>query len=73
MEQQGDTSSADVVMDEGHILAAQPGRKQVLYRQPGGAELVRSEDEAESEDDVDQSEAELRALHDGPLTAEPQL
>lgn len=63
MQQQGDAGPPDVVLDEAHVLAAQPGGEQVLDGQTGRPELVGREDEAEREDDVGQSEGQLRTLH----------
>ncbi|KAF3837824.1 hypothetical protein F7725_009592 [Dissostichus mawsoni] len=40
VDQQGNAGPPDVVLDEAHVLAAQPGREEVLDGQPGRAELV---------------------------------
>lgn len=63
MDHNGDAGPSDVVLDEAHVLAAQPRREQVLDGETGRAELIGREHETEGEDDVSQSKRQLRALH----------
>lgn len=63
MDQDGHAGPADVVLDEPHVLAAQPGREQILHGETGRAELVGCKHDADREDDISQSERDLGALH----------
>lgn len=63
MNQNGDAGPSNVILDEAHILAAQPRRKQILDGETGRAELSGCEHETEGEDDVSQSKRQLWALH----------
>lgn len=55
MDQHGNAGSPDMVLGEAHILAPQPGRKEILDGQTGRTELVGREHEAEREHYVGQS------------------
>lgn len=63
MDHDGDAGPSDVILDEAHVLAAQPRREQVLDGEAGRAELIGREHETEGEDHVSQSKRQLRALH----------
>lgn len=63
VQQRGQGAPPDVVLDEAHVLAAQPRREHVLHREAGRAELVRREHEAQREHDIRQSEGGLRTIH----------
>lgn len=63
MDHNGDAGPSDVILDEAHVLAAQPRREQVLDGETGRAELIGREHETEGEDDVSQSKRQLWALH----------